>query len=325
MIRHPQLLYLLFLPVILVPLMIAGYHQGLKTLQTFFGRWRADILKETYVVKYFFAGLGVFIALLALILSLLGFQGKKRIEIAEHQGTDIVFVMDVSRSMLCEDVEPSRLGKAVDLAAGIIERNPGARFAVVIFKGEGVKTIPLTEDIKAVTGFLDILNPSLLSAPGSNIESAIHRALESFTDREQRRKIIVLFSDGEALSGDLDAAAVKAVEAEVLVLSVGTGTKEGGRIPLEGGTYVTDSGGKEVITRLHQDTLEELALKTSGMYLPVSDPVFFTRISDVTEGKGSLPEFKTRDADAYRSFLLVALGGFCIFLLARIRRWKNIS
>jgi len=322
--RRPEVLFLLLLLLILVPILVHGFRSSLRTLKGFYGAWRAESLREAYLVKYFFAALGVLIIFCSLILALAGFQREKKLEIRDYRGADIVFALDISRSMLCEDVEPNRLERAAAVARGIVERTSAARFGIVVFKGEAVKTIPVTEDTAAINAFLDILSPVLLSAPGSNVQAALSSAGDAFPDLEKRRKIIILLSDGESLSGDAEEAALMMEAEDIQVITVGVGTDEGGPIPLTDGDFVLDASGKQVITRMNRDILVRIAEQTSGEFLPVTDASVINRISSLTGEVLDSPVFIPRDTHVYRGFLLVALAGFVIFLFVKVKRWKNL-
>lgn len=324
--QHGDVLYTLLLLIILVPVLVGGFHRSLGTLKKFYGTWRADSLREAYLVKYFFAASGVIIIFVALVLALAGFQREKDLEIRDYRGADIVFVMDISRSMLCEDVEPNRLKRAAGIARGVVERAAGARFGIVIFKGDAVKTIPVTEDTGAVTSFLDILDPVLLSSPGSNAEAALRSAAGAFPGQEMRRKIVVLFSDGESLTGNPLSAAEELAAADIAVIAVGTGTEEGGTIPGADGSVVVDATGRQVITRMDRDTLMQIAQWTSGEFLAEANPGIVGRIASAAgEGGDGRPIFINKETDVYRGFLLTALAGFCIFLFVRVKGWKNLD
>ncbi len=322
--RRPEVLFLLLLLLILVPVLVHGFRSSLRTLKGFYGTWRAESLREAYLVKYFFAALGILIIFCGLVLALAGFHGEKQLEIRDYRGADIVFALDISRSMLCEDVEPNRLERAAAVARGIVEHTPEARFGIVVFKGEAVKTIPVTEDTAAINAFLDILSPVLLSAPGSNVQAALSCAGAAFPDLENRRKIIILLSDGESLSGDAEEAALMMEAEDIQVITLGVGTDEGGPIPLADGEFVLDASGRQVITRMNRDILVRIAEQTSGEFLPVTDASVISRISRLTGEVRDSPVFIPRDTHVYRGFLLVSLAGFVLFLFVKVKRWKNL-
>ena len=322
--RHPDALYLLALLLVIVPVLAGGFKRSIETLTGFFGAWREKPLRETYLVKYFFASLGILFICTGMILALAGFQRDKELEISDYRGADIVFAMDISRSMLCEDLEPNRLERAVAIARGIVERSSGTRFGIVVFKGDAVRTIPVTEDTGAVNTFLDILDPILLSSPGSNAEEALRCAMDAFPAMERRRKIVVLFSDGESLAGDPVKAAMELERSDIAVVTVGVGTEEGGVIPLGDGSILLDASGREVVTRMEREVLQEISRLTAGEYIPVVDPGIVNKVSSFAVRGQERPVFVNRDAEVYRGYLLAALAGFFIFLLVKVKRWKSV-
>ncbi|NOZ79609.1 MAG: VWA domain-containing protein [Acidobacteria bacterium] len=188
----------------------------------------------------------------------------------EIRTRDVVFAIDVSASMRCQDVQPSRLAQGLELLRRALPDLAGNRIGVVTFAGDAYPLVPLTTDLDAVGTFLEAVEPGSIALPGSNIERAVDTSLE-LLPAEGSGRVLVLVTDGENLQGDLKAAAKRLKGAGVRVLGVVVGTREGGPIPMPGreGTihYKRTRGGRLVITHAHRDTLERLASATGGSVL----------------------------------------------------------
>lgn len=185
---------------------------------------------------------------------------------------DLVVALDVSDSMLCPDLKPSRLGRAVEVVKRLLPRLDGNRVGVVVFAGEAYPLVPLTTDLSAVSAFLDTVAPGMISLPGSNLEQAVAAALRLLPEEGEGR-VVVLVSDGENLQGDMAAAAAALRQAGVGVLAAVAGTEAGGPIPVPDDTgaihYKRDRGGQPVVTRAQREVMAELTRAVFGEVLEV--------------------------------------------------------
>ena len=194
-------------------------------------------------------------------------------EKVEREGKDIVLVLDTSGSMATADVAPSRFFLARQALLQLIARLEGDRFALVAFEGEAYPLVPLTLDADALGLFLETVETGIVPAPGSSLGTGLAKGLEAFVDKDRRNKAMVLVSDGEDLSGEVDEAVKRAKEAGVVVYTVGVGTEGGQPVPEldpEGRTtgYKRDEGGNAVVSRLDMTTLEAIAQRHRGPGLP---------------------------------------------------------
>ena len=298
---------------------------GRKDLSDVAGRWRSERFYDLYTVKYFFSALGILVFFVASVFSLAGFPGREIPVSWEPAGTDIIFVIDVSESMRARDVTPSRLDAASRIVKSVCENTPGGRFGVVVFKGSGIKMVPSTEDVEAVNNFLNYLSPDLLTSPGSNIRSGIETAINAFPEAEERKKYIILITDGEIHEGDLTEIASETADADVEIICIGAGTTDGAQIPLSDGGYLKDSSGETVITRLHEEELAELAETTGGRYYSALDSRMLPDILDIASGTVEEDDDRYRIVvkERYRFFLVIALLGLFISKAVRVFRWKR--
>ena len=206
---------------------------------------------------------------LLLIAALAGPQFGAKLAMAQRKGVDVVIVLDVSRSMLAEDVKPSRLERAKHQIGELIERMEGDRVGLVLFAGQAFVQCPLTLDYGAIRMFLEIIHAGSIPVQGTAIGDAVRVASRCFDEGDRQHKVIVLFTDGEDHVGEPVEAATAAAEEGVRIFAVGLGTQSGELIPEqeEGGlSFHKDRQGNYVKTRLDEGTLEQMVLATDGDY-----------------------------------------------------------
>lgn len=231
----------------------------------------------------------------------------------------VVFALDVSRSMLAEDVDPSRLDRARLAVRQLLGGLPAAEGGLVVFAGEASLAVPLTRDHDALGLYLSSVGPDWISDPSTDLANAVSVALEAFGPVPGSGEAVVVLSDGEDHSGAVEAAVAMAGERGLEVNAIGIGTESGGRIPVDGG-FLTDEG-EVVVTRLDPEPLRALASATGGAYVELSGgpgdvgPVLARlRALDAGAASGSAGE---RRADRYRWPLALAL--LCIASEAALR------
>ena len=206
---------------------------------------------------------------LFLIAALAGPQFGAKLAMAQRKGVDVVVALDVSRSMLAEDVKPSRLERAKHQIGELIERMEGDRVGLVLFAGQAFVQCPLTLDYGAIRMFLEIVHAGSIPVQGTAIGDAVRVATRCFDEGDRQHKVIVLFTDGEDHVGEPVEAATAAAEEGVIIFAVGLGTQSGELIPEkeEGGlSFHKDRQGNYVKTRLDEGTLEQMVLATDGDY-----------------------------------------------------------
>lgn len=210
-----------------------------------------------------------------LALALARPQWGAKIEEVRRKGVDVIIAMDVSNSMLAEDVRPSRLTRAREEVATLINSLDGDRVGLVAFAGEATVACPLTLDYSAALVFLDVLDPALVPVGGTAIASAIRKSTEAFGSKDKRYKVLVIITDGEDHEKDAVAAAKEAAAAGVVIFTLGVGSGSGSPIPVREadgnvGGYKKDREGKIVTSRLDPVKLAEIAEAAGGRYLPLT-------------------------------------------------------
>jgi Ca-activated chloride channel family protein len=224
---------------------------------------------------------------------------------------DLAVALDLSDSMLCEDVRPSRLARSIETIQRLLPLLEGNRLAVVIFAGEAYPLVPLTTDLGAVAVFLEGVQPGTVALPGSNLQRAVEGALE-LLPAEGEGRVLLLFTDGENLQGDVEAATSQLQSAAVRMLGVVAGTERGGPIPEHGGQgslrYKRDQDGQPVITRARPEVLASIAKTTDGEVVELADPEVVTRLAE------AIASLQTREVDSTRTVRRVER--FPVFLMA---------
>ncbi len=322
-----QALWCLLLAVPIALVMWRRYRAGRRTLALLGGRWREGRFLNTFLVKWFFSALAFLLFFVLSVLALADLSWGRYPVSERYLGTDVAIALDVSRSMLAEDVFPSRLQRAESVAKGLLDRARQDRFCVAIFKGAGVPVIPLTEDTQEISAFLDAAGPGLISVPGTDIEKGLDAAIDSLEAvKDANRKIILLFTDGGSLSGTPETAARRAMGLSIQIYPIASGTESGGPIPLGAGRYVTDRSGERVITRLEEPVLDRIAAMSGGEVYSLDDPLLLTKLTELADrsrGSGIGGAFRFEARDQYGGLLLAALVCLAIFIGIRGVRWKD--
>jgi Ca-activated chloride channel family protein len=186
-------------------------------------------------------------------------------------GVDIVFAVDVSKSMLTEDVVPNRLEFAKRTMELILDRIETHRVGIITFAGIAYYLCPLTIDLTAVKDYLSIIDTEVVPYPGTKIGLALEEAVRVLKEQSQGTKVVVLFSDGENHDSYAESIVEEAKKNGIIIYTVGIGTPEGRPIPIrdpQGNIidYKKDKQGNVVISRLNEQLLYEIAEKTSGRY-----------------------------------------------------------
>jgi Ca-activated chloride channel family protein len=192
-------------------------------------------------------------------------------ETIKRQGIDVVFAVDVSKSMLCEDIAPSRLEKSKQLVSQIINQLAGDRIGIVAYAGSAFPVLPITTDYSVAKMFLQSMNPGMVSSQGTSLDEAIKLSSTYFDDDKQANKLVILISDGEDHSEGASEAAEEANKLGLKIITIGLGTEKGGPIPLKENGHVKsfkrDQNDEVVITKLNQESLRAIAKNTKGGYI----------------------------------------------------------
>lgn len=211
------------------------------------------------------------LAIASLSIALVNPKIGTKLETVKREGVDIVFAVDVSKSMLAEDIAPNRLEKAKQLVTQIINNLASDRVGIIAYAGKAFPQLPITTDYASAKMFLQNMNTDMLSSQGTAINEAIELAKTYYDDDEQTNRVLIIISDGEDHSEDAAKVAEEASEEGIRIFTIGVGDAKGGPIPIKRNgivlNYKKDSNGETVITRLDEETLKTIANEANGAYL----------------------------------------------------------
>ncbi len=227
------------------------------------------------------------------VFALAGPQLGTRIEEVRSRGVDVVVALDVSNSMLAEDLRPNRMEVARRALEQLIDRMKGDRLGIVVFAGEPYVALPLTADRSAAKLFLNTIGPGMISMQGTAVGAAIDRARQCFPPDASAGRAIIVISDGESFEDDGETAATTAAEQGIIVHTIGMGSPQGTPIPERRNGqvlgYKKDRDGQTVMTRLNEDMLKRVAAAGKGAYVLAtsSDTGINALVDDLRKMEGS--------------------------------------
>jgi Ca-activated chloride channel family protein len=225
--------------------------------------------------------------------------------------------------MWAEDVSPSRLDYTASTIEGLSGGLTRSRMGMVVFRGEAAVLVPMTEDRSVFDSAVDYLSPAAVSAPGTDLEACIRTAVKAFPGNEERRRVILLFSDGENHEGDIQRAVERAQGREVTIHTVGVGTEGGGPIPLPEGGFVQNDMGTRVTTVLEPAVLEQLADGTGGTYLRAGSFDSYIEIASALELGQEEEKIRFVEGERFRIFLVLAVVFLFASIAVRVIPWKG--
>lgn len=283
----------------------------------------------------FKGGLKLLFLLLGLSGLILGLANPKigtKLETVKREGVDIVFAIDVSKSMLAEDIAPNRLEKSKRLVSEIINQLASDRIGIIAYAGQAAPQLPITTDYGVAKMFLQYLNTDMLSSLGTAIDEAIKLATTYYDDEDQTNKVLFIVSDGEDHSEGRAIDAVDlAVEQGIRIFTIGVGKEKGAPIPIKRNGITQelkkDGQGEVVITKLNEEILKEIAEKGNGEYIDGSNTD--EAVEKIKEALNQMDkmEFEAKQFADYKDQFQWFLGAglfflfLDIFLLDRKTKW----
>lgn len=226
---------------------------------------------ETSVFKPSLKFFLVLLTLSALTLALVNPKIGSKMETVKREGIDIVFAVDVSKSMLAEDVAPNRLEKTKQIVSQIINQLGNDRIGIVAYAGAAFPLLPITTDYGVAKMYLQSMNTDMVSSMGTSLQEALDLSLDFFDEESETSKLIVLISDGEDHEQGWQAAVERAYKMNAKIISIGVGTEKGGPIPLKRGgvvqSFKRDWNDEVVVTQLNPENLKQIAAGTKGGYV----------------------------------------------------------
>ena len=315
--ENPTYLWLLLIIPILIIIKIMMWYVQRKKLSrignpTLLKELMPDVSRFRPWVKF----LLLITALSSLILALARPQFGSKISHEKRNGIEAIIALDISNSMLAQDVQPSRLDKSKLMIENLINSFINDKIGLVVFAGEAYVQLPITSDYVSAKMFLSDITPNLISAQGTDIARAIRVSLSSFTQQKGVGKAIILITDGEDNEGGALEAVKEAKEKGVNVFILGVGESKGAPIPLGNGEYLKDNHGQTVMTALNENMCKEIAQAGSGTYIHIDN----TSLAQ-EQLNNELSKLQKGDSDAVvyseynEQFQIVALFSFILLLI----------
>jgi Ca-activated chloride channel homolog len=325
-------LYLLFILPVVVALFLYNLYWKRKKQREF---GDIDIISrlspDRSVFKPILKLIVLLLLLVALIIGLVNPKIGTKVETVKREGIDIVFAMDVSKSMLCEDVAPSRLEKSKQIVSQIINQLGSDRIGIVAYAGSAFPVLPITTDYGVAKMFLQSMGPGLVSSQGTSLDEAIQLSGTYFDEKSKTSKLMIMISDGEDHSEGAEAAAEEAKKMGMKIVTIGLGTEKGGTIPLKKNgiveSYQRDNAGEIVVTKLNPNSLASIAKITGGGYINGNNTKEVLEFIKSTLDKIQKTEFEATEMADFQSQFQWFLGfGFVllfmdIFFLERKTKW----
>jgi len=214
------------------------------------------------------------IAVTFLIIVLARPQFGSKLEEVKKEGVEVIIALDVSNSMLAEDIQPDRLTRAKQALTRLIDNLDNDKIGLIVFAGDAYTQIPITTDYISAKMFLSAINPNMVPKQGTAIGSAIDLGIRSFSPGEGRSKAMIIITDGENHEDDPVSAASEASKAGIVIHTIGIGSTDG--VPIQvmingKKDYLKDADGNTVITKLDEDILQKIAVAAGGNYVRASN------------------------------------------------------
>jgi Ca-activated chloride channel family protein len=327
---NSEYLYALVIIPLVIILFLVGMYLRKRSLRGFgdmglLSQLMPYVSRVRPVVKFIL----LILALTSVIFALADPQFGSKLEKVERKGVELIIALDVSNSMLAEDIQPSRLERARRAISQMLDRLHNDRIGLIVFAGGAYVQVPLTTDYSAVKMYLSSITPGIVPRQGTAIGSAIDLAVESFDYDSGLEKALIVITDGENHQGNVVDAAEAAREKGIIIHAVGMGTPQGAPIPVrkeEGEVvYQKDQDGNTVISKLDEGTLEKLAAEGNGMYLRTNNARTGLNelLDEISQMNRKEIESKVYSDYQHRFQYLVGLALLFLFLDLMILERKN--
>ena len=275
MLRYDNIEFLYLLA--LIPILIIGiimYSKWQKNSILKFGdiNLLSELMQSHSIFRKKIKNTLFVLAITFLIVGLSNPQVGTKMEEVKREGVDLMIAIDLSYSMMAQDIKPNRLERAKQAISRLIDKLEGDRIGLVVFAGEAYVQLPITTDYSAAKLFLSTVNTSIIPTQGTKIGNAIDLCSKSFDKENAQSKAIIIITDGETHDEEAIESAKKAKEEGIYIHTLGMGLTKGGPIPIYnkyGSTseFRKDREGNVIITKLNESMLEEIALAGEGTYI----------------------------------------------------------
>lgn len=263
---HPEALYLLALIPIFILIFVWGRIKRKKQLKAFgeeeiIGQLMPNSSPKRSVWKFYVT----LLAISAMIFVVAGPQFGSKLQSTKRQGIEIIIALDVSNSMLAEDIKPNRLERSKQAISQMVDKLGNDKIGLIVFAGDAYTQLPITTDYASAKMFLSTINTGIVPTQGTAIGKAIELGVRSFGPEEDVSRAIIIITDGENHEDDATKAAQTAQDKGIVVYTIGMGSRKGAPIPTGGNNnFRKDREGNVVITKLDEKMLQEIAIAGGG-------------------------------------------------------------
>ncbi len=312
---HINYFYLLALIPVLIGFLLFFLLWKKKTLLKY-GDWAVirQLMPEYSIGKQILKFIGMTVALIFLILALADPQTGSRIEKVKRKGIDLMICLDVSNSMMAQDIKPNRLERAKQSILRLIDNLEGDRLGIIVFAGKAYTQLPITTDYAAAKMFTSSINTGIVPTQGTAIAEAIEVASNGFGESKHNKAIVVI-TDGEDHEGNVLEQSEAALKKGITIYAIGMGLPEGAPIPIFTGNvqtgYKKDSEGQTIMSKLDETLLQRIASIGKGMYVRATTSEtglnkIFEDISKIQKSEIEEKQFSDYE-DRFQYFVALAL------------------
>lgn len=272
---HPEFLYILIIIPLIAFINLILSNRRKKAIEAFgdlelLKNLMPDASYNRPVLKFYL----ILLALFIMIFMIAQPQFGSKLETVKRKGIELMIALDVSNSMNAQDIEPSRLERAKQAIARLVDKLSNDKIGIIVFAGQAYTQLPITTDYPSAKMFLNTINTGIVPMQGTAIGAAINKATVSFSQQEDINRAIIVITDGENHEDDPVAAAQRANEKGIKVYTVGMGLPKGSPIPISPGNrtnFMKDREGNVVISKLDEATLQQIAMAADGNYIPANN------------------------------------------------------
>jgi len=328
---HTYFFYLLALIPVFTIFLVLFFIWKKKTLAKY-GDWHIikQLMPEYSIRKPILKFIGMMLILSCLVVALADPQTGSRLEKVKHKGIDLMICLDVSNSMLAQDIKPDRLERAKQSISRVIDNLDGDRIGIIVFAGKAYTQLPITTDYAAAKMFLATINTGIVPTQGTAIASALELAANSFGESKHNKAIVVI-TDGEDHEGDALAQAEAIAKKGITIYTIGMGLPEGAPIPVMSGNvqigYKKDSDGQTIMSKLDETLLQRIASMGNGMYVRANNSEtglnkIFDDINKIQKTEIEEKQFSDFE-DRFQYFIAIAILLLVVdfFVFERKTRW----
>lgn len=272
---NPDFLYLLLLLPVFILLFILNEVRKKRALNSLgdiklVGNLVPELSRSRPVIKF----LLLLLALASGVIMLSRPQFGSKLEDVKKQGVEVIIALDVSNSMMAEDIQPNRLTRAKQAISRLVDNLDNDKIGLIVFAGDAYTQIPITNDYISAKMFLSSISPEIVPKQGTAIGAAINLGMRSFSPGEGKSKAMIIITDGENHEDNPVSNAEEAAKAGIIIHTIGIGSSDGVPVPLTINgkkDYLKDAEGNTVITKLDEDILKKIAMSTNGSYVRASN------------------------------------------------------